>query len=365
MCSVQSDKNATTFLAFLNVTYPKNATTDTNTSVPVWTFSAFFYLVISIIGVIGNGFILLLIICNRRHRTSPFNFYVLNLLSANFLSSLVLYPMSVYYERNYHHPKWYFGIPSLSVYLYFQNVLAMGMVNTHAIMAANRVWAIIFPVSYRTHHSRKFAMLTCLVMWTYVHIFDGGYMISAVIGLYYRLTLLKLSGCLSKPSPMVLAWAKTNNLVVFALPVLLVIVSFPVVMVVRIRRQRQRDRERAHQLVSNHNTSSTQASVFVVVQPAPVRRSSDKFIVLAVLTVSVAVFYVPQVVVYLLGDFAGLFGQNAMFYTCQTLIDPVLLTLAIEPLRLSVLRVLICCGTARIQASIQRLNTDLPLADLP
>ncbi|OWA50863.1 hypothetical protein BV898_15366 [Hypsibius exemplaris] len=364
MCSVPSDKNTTTFLAFLNATYPKNATTNTTTSVPFWTFNAFFYLVISIIGVIGNGFTLLLIICNRRHRTSPFNVYVLNLLSANFLSSLVLYPMSVYYERNYHHPKWYFGIPPLSVYLYCQNVLAMGMVNTHAIMAANRVWAIVFPVSYRSHHSRKFAMVTCLVMWTYVHIFDGGYMISAVIDLYYRLTLLKLSGCLSKPSHKVLAWAKANDLVVFALPVLFVIVSFPVVVLLRIKRQRQRDRERAQQLISMH-ALSTPASVFAVVQPAPVRRSSDKFIVLAVLTVSVAVFYVPQVVVYLLGDFAGLFGQNAMFYTCQTLIDPVLLTLAIEPLRLSVLRVLICCGTARIQASIQRLNRDLPLADFP
>ncbi|OWA50869.1 hypothetical protein BV898_15372 [Hypsibius exemplaris] len=336
MSSVPRDINGTALPIGTNVTCPNNVTIIIPIAAPIWTSRALFYLLICIIGFICNGSTLLMILCDRQHRTASFNVYIIILLSTNLLASMVQYPLAVMYERH-RQIYYYIGKPAWSVYLYCQNVLTTVMVNIHAIMAANRMWAILFPVSYRSHHSRKLALITCLVAWVYVHIVEGGFVVIAILDMYYLQTDLKKFGCKIRPSQAVLDWATVSDLLVFAIPVVFVIVSFPVVVVVRLKYQRQVFLERRRGLAP----------------PVSVRRSSSKFVVLTVLTLCVAVFYAPQIFFYLRSDFTGVFGQTWFLYTCQAMVDPILFVLALEPLRLSAVRLLTCRGSTRVQAANQ------------
>ncbi|OWA51979.1 hypothetical protein BV898_16436 [Hypsibius exemplaris] len=77
---------------------------------------------------------------------------------------------------------------------------------------------------------------------------------------------------------------------------------------------------------------------------------SSKYLILALLTISVAVCSAPNMLYFLLvGIIPGFWNQKylqlaALLFSCQTVFDPVLFVLALERLRKSLLRMINCAS---------------------
>jgi hypothetical protein len=155
-----------------------------------WTIMPVFSLLVFVFGCINNGGLLLLFVQDSSLRT-PFNIYLINLLMANLACTLVVYPMDII--NNLYSFAWFMGDTACTVYLYGCYVLEAGISTAHQLIAINRIWAVAHPISYRSHHSVKIAILLCLATWFYVHVV----MIPGWIGdaLYYRLPI-NTNGCL-------------------------------------------------------------------------------------------------------------------------------------------------------------------------
>ncbi|OWA50866.1 hypothetical protein BV898_15369 [Hypsibius exemplaris] len=174
------------------------------------------------------------------------------------------------------------------------------MVNTHAIIAGNRVWAIIFPLSYRSLHTRHFAMVTCGIMWVIVHFFEAGFITYEFRDLYYSDTDVEKLGCILKSTTTVMAWAKASDLTQW------------------------------------FNVVDISGSV----TPYPGQTEVKQ--------------------VYRAGTADGSFGQNKLafklsllVYTCQPMVNAILFVLALDPLRRSVVWLLTCREPVRIHAASQ------------
>lgn len=59
------------------------------------------------------------------------------------------------------------GKPACTVYNY-KTMLESVIMHSHLLIAINRMWAVIFPMHYRRHHSRRMAICQCVATWVYV-----------------------------------------------------------------------------------------------------------------------------------------------------------------------------------------------------
>ncbi|OWA51155.1 hypothetical protein BV898_15649 [Hypsibius exemplaris] len=348
---------------------------------PSWSFNSLFFLAVCVLGLICNGTTLLVFIHDAHLRSTPFNIYLMNLFTANTASLLIQYPMAVAVNR--YQSGWHLGNPACTMYLYCQTILGAGVLTLHALIAANRTWAILHPLSYRAVHSTRFASTLCGFMWLYVHLTMGPYMY--VDTFYYRLDV-EQTGCDLNHSDIALAlWSVTLTIVVYILPVCVVLSSFPVVVACKaLRSERKRRRSSrlgsddlyVHKSVShllgqpmdrritapslivgyNKQVRERQSDVSRKQSKDPVIASSravcgcwsSKYIILALLTISVAICSAPDMLYFLLvGIIPGFWNQTylqlaTLLFSCQTVLDPILFVLALERLRKSLLRMINC-----------------------
>ena len=144
-----------------------NTNVTTDPALLQWNALSAFTLVLLITGTLGNGGLLLLFLKDRTLRT-PFNVYLINLLTANFVCVVFLYPMDL--MTNLHSSHWLLGNRACSLYIYTTYVIEAGIFHSHALIAVNRTWALVHPLSYRNVHSGRTAIFLCLGMWSYLNI---------------------------------------------------------------------------------------------------------------------------------------------------------------------------------------------------
>ena len=186
----------------------------------VWTFLPSFSLAVLLLAIITNGTVLYLFFRHRQLRT-PFTVYIINLLSANLLTMLIQVP--IYLVANLE-PYWWIGRTACNLYIY-GFFLQAGMCNSHALISLNRLWAVVRPISYRQRHTKRTAWSISGIMWVYVHVMTFPGFIADI--LYYRLPE-ETYGCFLNKNPQP-AWAVIHQFVVFNLPVLVIVVTYPVV----------------------------------------------------------------------------------------------------------------------------------------
>ncbi|OWA51973.1 hypothetical protein BV898_16431 [Hypsibius exemplaris] len=308
---------------------------------PSWSWSPVFYLIVCICGIICNGTLLSLFIYDRHLRT-PFNVYLINLFSANMACLLVQYPLAVLSYR-YPSGRWTMGNPACTLYLYCQSVLGAAIISFHALTAINRAWAILQPRSYRTLHSARLAWTLCGAMWVYIHTVEGAFLFADTQ--WYRVDIATM-GCIfnNKAFPQ---WSNVNCLVVYMLPLCVVLTSCPLVVVNRVLRARQRLNRRVEAGLSIDRRLSRAVSRGM---PSAKRDGSNKFTILALLTISVAMCSLPEMIFFLLVGFVPGFWQPTVFqvtahlYSCQTILDPILFGLALERLQNSLFKL---CGPCK------------------
>ncbi|XP_055354024.1 alpha-2B adrenergic receptor-like [Paramacrobiotus metropolitanus] len=111
--------------------------------------------------VLGNGLIFLLFLFNRA-LMSPFNLYLVNLLSANLLYYSLNFPQHLF---NYVLHTWYGHTTGCSVQLALLWTSGSVIRFAHAAITLNRVWALLAPLSYRQQHGYRVARLLCAATW--------------------------------------------------------------------------------------------------------------------------------------------------------------------------------------------------------
>ena len=187
----------------------------------VWTSGTRFSLFILVSVLVTNGSVLY-IFFRRPSLLTPFTAYVINLLFANILRTLLCYPLELI---NSLYNTWWSGWTSCTVSLYGTWVVEAAMCNAHILIALNRLWAVSFPHSYRTRHTARFAILTCLAMWIYVH---TGLLPGVIMDVIRYRKPLATDGCILNTASQ-MTWSYVVQITYSALPYAVVILVYPIV----------------------------------------------------------------------------------------------------------------------------------------
>ena len=131
-----------------------------------WTSTASFTIFIILTGSLANiG--LLLIFYKRASMRTPFGVYLINLTVANLAISCLWEPFVLIQQL---HSSWTLGY-GLCLFRQYIAWTPNGANNwSHFLIALNRFWAVVFPVSYRHQHKIKLAIGTCLSTWLIINI---------------------------------------------------------------------------------------------------------------------------------------------------------------------------------------------------
>ncbi|OWA51171.1 hypothetical protein BV898_15664 [Hypsibius exemplaris] len=257
------------------------------------------------------------------------------------------------------------GNHACSFYLYCLSVFDAGIINSHAVIAVNRAWAIVRPMSFRAAHTKRFTLTVCIVMWLYIHLVMGSFWLADM--LYFRMDA-PIKVCLFN-TVQLNAWSNATDIIVFILPLAVTLLSFFVVVISKMHRSPQtlkrpgcvkpqnatartgEEEPPPISLTSKKGTETVTSAVVAVqasdgrdVLTGPQRRRSRKYAMLTLLTISIVIFTVPEMVYFLISGFLNNFWIPEFFevanllFACQTVVDPILFVLTMDKLRVTRLR---------------------------
>jgi cysteinyl leukotriene receptor 1 len=346
ICSQQGNNSCAT-----NLTFPVSDSNTTDSSAANWSFMTVFNLVTLILGLMGNGGILLPFMRDRSLRT-PFNIYLINLLIANIASIILRYPLIIY--TSLYSFRWSLGYATCTFSLYGSFVIAAVAENAHLLIGVNRLWAVMFPMSYRSHHSVKTAVFLCVGMWLYVHLTTlPAWLMDAI---YYRRPV-EIYGCFLNTEAQAI-YNKVTEVVIWMPPPVGLLATSVIIQLTRLIRRRRPANPRNIVLPIDVNTVPTS----VQLQPATSnrktlaqsepsqnrvpnsRQKSHGHLVLMLLTMSTTICWLPMFIYFFLLTFEGIHLPNVCFQlftilaSCQHMLDPLLFTFALKSLRDSLRR---------------------------
>ncbi|OQV12711.1 hypothetical protein BV898_13032 [Hypsibius exemplaris] len=321
----------------------------TPTSTKTWTVAAVFSLLTCISGIIANGTLLFLFARDSALRT-PFNIYLINLLLADFICVAIGYPMDLI--SNLNNLQWLLGNSICNLYLYNLSTVQAAIFHCHLLIAVNRIWAVLHPLSYRSVHSVRIAVLTCLGMWVYVNLAAGPELI--LDALFYR-AAVETNGCYFNTVALH-TYDTVAQLLFFHFPHLVMLIALAIVTRAKWKKHRAR-RIRNNVVVpsglrrlplsnvngpsSNHTSADRTAGSqrpIASLRPNP-KRESHGYRLLVLLTVSVTVCWTPIDIYFTLAgqlnnfDMPIFYQVSAVLFSFQTTMDPIIFTLAVKTLR--------------------------------
>ena len=325
---------------------------------PVWGRTSISLTTIAVLGALLNGTALLVFLRERALRTS-FTLHVMHLLLLNLLCCLFQYSLAAVVNLNASGSRpWYLDDGLCDFYLLTLCMLNAGISNIHGLMAINRAWAIIHPLSYRERNSKRLAVQLGAAMWVYLLLIMFPYWL--LDELHYRQAPTTRQACQFNIAA-VSVYGPLTALLVYTAPIVVVLLSFTVVMVDRVVRNRRKMRQRSANVVgilpgAGHTNAGcvTAATVSFTVgggaielfPPAlaagqkAVRRPvySHKYMVLALLTASATVCYMPRTAYVMVNIFLPKFEVpvyyevTSILYSCELVVDPILFTLTLDQL---------------------------------
>nr|XP_006113730.1 cysteinyl leukotriene receptor 1 [Pelodiscus sinensis] len=132
------------------------------------------YCMITILGFVGNGFVLCVLIKTFQQKTA-FQIYMLNLAVSDLLCVCTLPLRVVYYV---HRGNWFFGdfLCRISSYAFYVNLYCSILFMT--AMSFSRCMAIVFPVQNLNLVTEKKAKLACLGIWIFVTLTSSPFLLS-------------------------------------------------------------------------------------------------------------------------------------------------------------------------------------------
>ena len=126
-----------------------------------WSFGPSLTLLTILVGAFFN-ISLLIIFCQRATMRTAFGMYLINLIIANTMMACLWEPITLI---QLYYSSWTFGYGACVFRQFLAWIIEAAINWSHFLIAINRFWAVVFPVSYRHHHKVKLATGTCLVTW--------------------------------------------------------------------------------------------------------------------------------------------------------------------------------------------------------
>ncbi|OQV23347.1 hypothetical protein BV898_02794 [Hypsibius exemplaris] len=306
-------------------THNRSSPVDTQ---PESQFQQIFTIASYVVALLGNGF-LLLVFAKDRQLLTPFNVFIINLLVGNVLLVVIEFPLMVLTLYSGQFENWLATDLACTVWLYGYMVVLAGIVGSHTLIALSRVWAVLFPINYRTRHTIPVALLMCLASWLYIHILGGSGLL--VDTLLYR-RLIRPYRCQVNFGKQA-AYFKAAKLVLFSLPELVMFVSFLIIGCNHLARWLKRRRQRSDRRILPQRLTTARRGAGVS------HNRSKGLLVLALLTVSVAICWTPNILFFTIKTFVPLPASEAFRVTqhvlvsCQMVLDPLLFVLGLRSLR--------------------------------
>ncbi|XP_055330546.1 D(1B) dopamine receptor-like [Paramacrobiotus metropolitanus] len=277
-----------------------------------------------------NTLVLIIFLTDHAMRRNPFITYLINLNLANLFHATVGVPLKLILTFDPHQPHTHIFCEAYIFARFSSDTL---MMQCHVLITTNRLWAVLFPISYQQKHKKTTAKIICALPWVYINLFVLPGLI--VDGVLYR-----------TPKDNVLCVVNAANLLqqrfIYAMvglfyiaPLCIIVTAYPLIWYWRFRRRR----------------IGTLREVFPEDDgEGPARRPrvptgqslrsvrSRSFLVLTLLTGCVCVCWTPQVINYCLILFFRVRRTRfsvavELLWSLQPALDPILFAMALRGFR--------------------------------
>ncbi|XP_055336596.1 alpha-2B adrenergic receptor-like [Paramacrobiotus metropolitanus] len=272
---------------------------------------------------------------------TPFTIYLLAIFASNVVHLSVVRTLGIVNDLR---GMWPFGRAECMLFLYFEKVISIIPVMTHVLISVNRLWAVVYPVSYREHHTKTMATLICLGVVAYANILDlPPFLLDRLR--YYNWD--KSKGCPEITGTFIL-WTQIETFLNRFLPLLFIIVAYIFLIIKRWQKKKKlqpgekRDKPRkntdAKALPSAQNVcrirmaSCRKQNRSRDKQPHNVKnnlpvRTVRPFMILTLTCISVLICWIPVDVYFLAMKFNARMSQTVFIVTgtlfsVQMIFDP-------------------------------------------
>ncbi|XP_055345371.1 5-hydroxytryptamine receptor 1B-like [Paramacrobiotus metropolitanus] len=288
-------------------------------------------LAIALLGTLLNGGMILHLIFRKSTHT-PFTVYLINLLLSNLVKTA---GTSLANALLYVSPVFHYSHAACDFYMMTSYFSMAGMIHTHVLISCNRLWAVTYPHAYRTRHTTPVAVAACAGMWLYLAIMLLPQLIRD--SLYFRWPMELYNRCLLNIDAQRFL-ITTMQLVVYVLPEMFVLVTFPL-----IWRKRKLTAQRVaptvtgktvSKAVSRADTDSDGESLAPAAGTSggSGKRRTRSMTVFVMLMVSMFICWTPLLLPTFVACFvdfksSAYFRVTTLLFTAEAIIDPVLFAL--------------------------------------
>ncbi|OQV24622.1 hypothetical protein BV898_01681 [Hypsibius exemplaris] len=337
---------------------------------PNWSPIPAFFMVVCMLALASNGAVMVAFMTQRSLRT-PFNVYLMNLVTANFLHAAIENPAEIVNEL---YSGWWLGDGYCTLFIYSKYLIKPWVCSSHALITTNRIWAILWPHSYRQTHSRRVAFLVCFGGFLYVHIIDlPGFILDL---LYYRLPLVTHVCFLNYNAQP--EWSLAAQLLCYDIFLFVVLFAYPIIWWKRHQRNKAMAPKRIQVSVitkkvgpvpattrsvtrtttdEGRSATRTDGETATVVEEdsggddpeegprdrsklkaGGARPKSKAFLILTMLTLSLLVCWTPMMTFYTITNWVVVHGDEFLevslaLFAIQSLVDPLLFIVTMPDLR--------------------------------
>ncbi|XP_055350167.1 5-hydroxytryptamine receptor 1D-like [Paramacrobiotus metropolitanus] len=292
----------------------------------------------------------------RANQKVPFDFYFLSLLAVNIVLEGTMIPFSYI---NAFYPVLNIGIPGCVFYVYAVYAFNIAQPVNHAVIALNRIWAMVHPISFRDFQKPRSVGTVIAIIWVVPHAIA---MSTAVISVTSRHATQSMF-CFNIMGVPSLAEKISESIqkIIGLLSFLITTASIPIV-IWKLRKRLMGKENTVQPSTTNRSAASSQQTAHSMLsQPAtsqsatngltPLKTNDGKDkekaqenqanLFMGVLGVSIALCWAPYAIYFGFQPIFGYFNMTAIsvviiLSSCQSVADPVLLFLTLPKWRKTV-----------------------------
>ncbi|XP_055356486.1 histamine H1 receptor-like [Paramacrobiotus metropolitanus] len=179
-----------------------------------------------VIAAVGLNFGVLLYNFIKPRQITSFSIYLIALYLANLVFFLAARPFLMISEV---YATWTLGRSMCIFYLYVAKVVSIIPVYMHVLISVNRLWAYIFPLHYRSYHTKSVALLISLAAVAWVHVFALSGFLVDILRNYRR---EHIPNCTSYAG-FIMAWKHTEYVVDRILPLCFIVSAYTYLVIKR------------------------------------------------------------------------------------------------------------------------------------
>ncbi|OWA52102.1 hypothetical protein BV898_16564 [Hypsibius exemplaris] len=253
--------------AWFNASASQNFTeihTDLTSAITTW-----FTIFTLIATLITNGLIVA-VYATRQHLRTPFNAYIVNIAATEILLALAAMPGKLVLSFTGY---WPYSALLCSAFTVSQQIFSSGLRYAHFLVTVNRVWAVTYPLRYRTVHTKRVASRIIAVTWVFIVGLNAP---PSVLGRWSKGSNSVDRECHNDYRGYLIELALATEIVGFDIPVVMIVLCYPFV----LYKLHQIRWKRPNTVLPHHHHPLPMVSVIgAEMLPLGMRRSSTKICV--------------------------------------------------------------------------------------